>query len=420
LICAQVVEALSVAYGMRVVPYVPRCLAGCLILHVGLDLVKEALYDSLGAFDSLEYGCIVAIGFVMTVFGFSSGLLFALVASTLIFTIQQAVHGNPVRGTMRGTTLRSSKWRTAAARTALDHAMGSVLVVQVVGTLFFGNATELKERVQRGVLDRVNLHAIEQRPAQVARELKLDRKVTVLVLDFTLVRSIDASAAETVGSEICAIAKRHGARVCYASGRADGFPTAAPMTERLLTEQVHVARDLDAAILWAENVLLALKGGPTSPLRPPKSPELGAPAAQLAVLMPSLSSRDRDTLASHFKGRRLSPGEVLWRQNDPATSIVVVAAGALTSTLEDEAGTAEEVSAGQMCGESAALTKARRASTVACSNDGPSQIYVLGAIALAALSPELKLELALLSMRYMSHRLDHVANRIWETRCVSI
>ena len=135
------------AYGMRVVPYVPRCLAGCLILHVGLDLVKEALYDSLGAFDSLEYGCIVAIGFVMTVFGFSSGLLFALVASTLIFTIQQAVHGNPVRGTMRGTTLRSSKWRTAAARSALDNAMGSVLVVQVVGTLFFGNATELKERV---------------------------------------------------------------------------------------------------------------------------------------------------------------------------------------------------------------------------------------------------------------------------------
>ena len=130
---------------------------------------------------------------------------------------------------------------------------------------------------------------------------------------------------------------------------------------------------------------------------------VGAPASQLAVLMPSLSARDRDALASHFKGRRLSPGEVLWKQNDPATSIVVVAAGALVSTLED---VDEEVSAGQMCGESAALTKARRASTVACSADGPSQIYVLGAIALAALPAELKLELALLSMRYMSHRLD--------------
>ena len=97
--------------------------------------------------------------------------------------------------------------------------------------------------------------------------------------------------------------------------------------------------------------------------------------------------------------------------------VVGVAAGALVSTLED---VDEEVSAGQMCGESAALTKARRASTVACAADGPAQVYVLGAIALAALPAELKLELALLSMRYMSHRLDHVANRIRKTRCLSI
>ena len=410
--CLILIEALSVAYGMRVVPYVPRCLAGCLILHVGLDLVKEAFVDSINAFDTLEYGCIVAIGLVMTVFGFSSGLLFALVASTLIFTIQQAVHGNPVRGTMRGTTLRSSKWRPTGARVALDKAMGSVLVVQVVGTLFFGNATELKERV--------------------AKELSSGRKVEVLVIDFTLVRSIDASAAETVGSELCAIAKRRGARVCYASGRGDGFPTAAPMTERLLTEEVHVARDLDSAILWAENVFLALAKCPTSPLRPTRKAELNAPAAQLAVLMPRLARADRNKLAAQFTARRLQPGEILWQMHDPASSIVVVANGTLISILDDERSktpfnrsadveeTAEEVSAGQMCGESAALTGGRRPSTVACALEGPAQIYVLGERALASLPPDLKLELALLSMRYMAHRLDHVANRIWETRCVPI
>ena len=42
-------------------------------------------------------------------------------------------------------TLSSRAWpRSGWASTA---SMGSVLVVQVVGTLFFGNATELKERV---------------------------------------------------------------------------------------------------------------------------------------------------------------------------------------------------------------------------------------------------------------------------------
>ena len=71
-----------------------------------------------------------------------------------------------------------------------------------------------------------------------------------------------------------------------------------------------------------------------------------------------------------------------------------------------------------MCGESAALTKAPG---VHCGLRGrrarPGSLA--GAIALAALPAELKLELALLSMRYMSHRPHHVANRIRETRCVS-
>jgi CRP-like cAMP-binding protein len=204
------------------------------------------------------------------------------------------------------------------------------------------------------------------------------------------------------------------------------------MTERLLTEEVHVARDLDSAILWAENVFLALAKCPTSPLRPTRKAELSAPAAQLAVLMPRLARADRNKLAAQFTARHLQPGEILWQMHDPASSIVVVANGTLISILDDERSktpfnrsadveeTAEEVSAGQMCGESAALTGGRRPSTVACALEGPAQIYVLGERALASLPPDLKLELALLSMRYMAHRLDHVANRIWETRCVPI
>ena len=84
-----VVEALSIAYGMRVVPYVPRALAGCLILHVGLDLVREAVVDSRAALDGVEYAVVVCIAGVMTVWGFSAGLLFALAASGLTFTARR-------------------------------------------------------------------------------------------------------------------------------------------------------------------------------------------------------------------------------------------------------------------------------------------------------------------------------------------
>ena len=42
-------------YGPTIVPYIPRCMAGCLLLHVGIDLTKEALVDTLGIFDLFEY-----------------------------------------------------------------------------------------------------------------------------------------------------------------------------------------------------------------------------------------------------------------------------------------------------------------------------------------------------------------------------
>lgn len=40
--------------GPSVVEYVPRCMAGCLLLHVGIDLTKEAIYDTLHIFDFYE------------------------------------------------------------------------------------------------------------------------------------------------------------------------------------------------------------------------------------------------------------------------------------------------------------------------------------------------------------------------------
>ena len=145
---------------------------------------------------------------------------------------------------------------------------------------------------------------------------------------------------------------------------------------------------------------------------------LPPPAAQLAALMPTLSSRDRDALAARFKERRLATGECLWRQHEAADSIAVLVAGRLVSTLEDEAGTSEVVSEGNMLGEVATLTSESRASTVTA--PAPAAVFVLDAAALADLrrrQPALVLELSLLAMRYMSHRLEHVSNRIWETRC---
>ena len=35
--------------------YVPRCMGGCLLMHIGIDLTKESLWDSYHSFDVFEY-----------------------------------------------------------------------------------------------------------------------------------------------------------------------------------------------------------------------------------------------------------------------------------------------------------------------------------------------------------------------------
>jgi sulfate permease, SulP family len=42
--------------GPTVASYIPRCMAGTLLLHVGIDLFLEGVVDSYSKFDRLEYG----------------------------------------------------------------------------------------------------------------------------------------------------------------------------------------------------------------------------------------------------------------------------------------------------------------------------------------------------------------------------
>ncbi|CAK0901671.1 unnamed protein product, partial [Prorocentrum cordatum] len=231
---------------------------GTLLIHVGLDLSKEALVDSLEGFDTFEYSCVVLITITMTIFGMTTGLGFGLVLSAVSFTLQNMRHCEPVRGVMPATTLRSSAKRTSLEREVLKEGMRHVEVVQLQGTIFFGNATVLSSRVEE--------------------MLAAKRSIKALVLDFTLVRSLESSAAETI-AKIYAIARRHDVAVAYNRGDTEGFPTSAPLSRRLADlkrEQVqngsalHVSDELDDALMWAEELILqhARQAG-----------ELGVPAA---------------------------------------------------------------------------------------------------------------------------------------------
>lgn len=55
--------------GPTIASYIPRCMAGTLLVHVGIDLFLEGVYDSWGKFDHLEYAGIWLIVLVMSTWG---------------------------------------------------------------------------------------------------------------------------------------------------------------------------------------------------------------------------------------------------------------------------------------------------------------------------------------------------------------
>lgn len=143
------ITAVFFCVGPSVVYYIPRVMPGCLLIHIGIDLTKEGVWDSYQTFDAFEYGSIIAITVVMTVYGMTAGLALGVFCAALTFTLQTSRHVPPIRGQMCGATLRSSQWRNAQEGALIERYSRNVYVVQLQGHLFFGNATLLLVQIDK-------------------------------------------------------------------------------------------------------------------------------------------------------------------------------------------------------------------------------------------------------------------------------
>jgi len=105
---ALVTAMLFVIGPTMVVPYIPRCMAGALLLHVGLDLFFEGVYDTIGKFNTLEYSGTWLIVIVMTLYGMEAAMVAGAIAAVSTYTVQSITYLNPLRGSMSAETIRSS------------------------------------------------------------------------------------------------------------------------------------------------------------------------------------------------------------------------------------------------------------------------------------------------------------------------
>ena len=258
---------------------IPRCLGGTLLLNVGYDLTWEALVDSFFTFDTVEYVSVVVITVVITLYGMTEGLVVCAISAAATFVIQSAINSNDVgviKSIRTARTLRSSRWRAKKILQLLESESTSVTVIQLQGYVFFANAMDIFLKVNHLLEENKRNASVSgmRSPSLLSRRDGASTQPPVmrfLVLDFTLVQSIDSSAAETVAKihELCAT---FDVRLCYSRGptlrndfrmerldrllegtlSADGCAEVSDESSRV----VHVCDSLDCALAWCEDCII--------------------------------------------------------------------------------------------------------------------------------------------------------------------
>jgi SulP family sulfate permease len=165
--------------GPAMVGYIPICLVGALIFLLGIDLMKEALWDTFGKCHKLEYLTIVAIVLIMGVHDFVVGIFVGIVLACVSYVVQSSRH-SAIRGTYSGMIAESTVRRPRSDSRYLNKVRGQIRAIKLGGFLFFGTIVSVEEYM-RSLIDDDNF---EKNP------------ISFIIVDFTHVMDVDFSSSE--------------------------------------------------------------------------------------------------------------------------------------------------------------------------------------------------------------------------------
>ncbi|KAI9842171.1 MAG: hypothetical protein M1838_003251 [Thelocarpon superellum] len=226
--------------GPSLIGYIPIMVVGALIFLLGIDLLREALYETWGRVHRLEYLTILAIVVTMGAWDFVIGIFVGIVLACVNFVVQTS-RVSAIRATYSGEVAGSTVRRHAVQRQFLRQVGQQTHVTKLAGFLFFGTIVSVENRL-RGLLDD---KAFDKRP------------IRFLVLDLQHVVGIDFSAAEAFTRISRVLAKKSVTMVVCGVGL-EGDIGKSLRSVGFLDEEngVHVFVDLNSALEYCENQLL--------------------------------------------------------------------------------------------------------------------------------------------------------------------
>ncbi|KAG1796400.1 sulfate transporter family-domain-containing protein [Suillus plorans] len=225
--------------GTGPIAYIPIMVVSALIFVLGIDLVKEALWDTRHRVSRMEYITIVSIMVTMTAWDFVIGVLFGIVVSCFFFVIQNSQRRS-IRACYAGESAISTVRRPAAHRAYIREVSKQTRVLRLQGFLFFGTIAHVEETLRNIVED-----ATWKR-----------NPVRFVVVDLSLVVGVDMSAAEAF-VRVQRLLAAKGVVLVFCGVTADSPCGKALSCVGILQEpSVEVFETLNDAMEWTENAYL--------------------------------------------------------------------------------------------------------------------------------------------------------------------
>lgn len=208
---------------------------------LGIDLTKEAVWDTIGRVNSGEYFTIWLIIFVMTYYDFVVGIISGIIVACLFFVIQTS-RRRTVRAVLDGSIARSTVRRHTTQRQFLDEVGQQSQVVKLQGFLYFANISGVEELIRRAL----DIASWQEHP------------IRFLIVDFSLVNGVDFSAAEAF-TRIQRILQAKDVVLVFCGLTPDSEVGVALRSVDLWTDsdvRVEVFQSLNEALEWTENEYL--------------------------------------------------------------------------------------------------------------------------------------------------------------------
>ncbi|KAK6510359.1 hypothetical protein TWF506_009471 [Arthrobotrys conoides] len=425
--------------GPGIIGYIPVFVVASLIFLLGIELLRESLYDTWRKLHKFEYLTVFITAVTMGLYDFVVGILIGIILTSLAFVIQ-ASQKPAIRAAYAGA--RSTVRRHPFQQRFLNQVGPQIYLYKLGGFVFFGTISS----VENSILDLLDERNFKERP------------IRFLVLDLTGVNGIDFSAAEAFMRIRRTLEKRN---IFLILTGPNGDVSAALEGVGIWDgdeEGVKLFSDLNDGLQWSENLLLEAYYA-SKDQTSPHTTYLEVPSRSGAEVENSMNNsprinqlraaakiREREDSASKwsnfkqplplilqtfqerttenedfwfrvidfFERQVFLKGAVLFRQGEVASEFYLIQEGLLKASYDHQTGRYyESITAGTTCGELPFFSETPRTAMVVAERDCVT--WAMNRERWAQLQeryPDVGRELYRLALKLTTERMDSITTYI--------